>query len=65
MKADAMNMSQAELDRLACPACLGSLQLQPALVACLQCGRLYPIVDSLPVLIVSRATQRKPAPQDA
>jgi uncharacterized protein len=42
-------------DKLACPACLGALRLETAVVVCSSCGRLYPIVDGIPVLIVERA----------
>jgi uncharacterized protein YbaR (Trm112 family) len=45
----------ALLARLACPACLGSLALQPPRLVCAACGRAYPIVDGIPVLIVDRA----------
>jgi hypothetical protein len=40
---------------LACPACLGSLRLTERSVDCTACGRIYPIVDGIPVLIVERA----------
>jgi uncharacterized protein YbaR (Trm112 family) len=39
------------LDHLACPACLGSLSVQENKLACAACGRMYPIVDGIPVLI--------------
>jgi uncharacterized protein YbaR (Trm112 family) len=42
---------------LACPACLGLLRLVETNVACTACGRVYPIVDGIPVLIVERASQ--------
>jgi uncharacterized protein YbaR (Trm112 family) len=37
---------------LACPACQGALQLEDERLVCEQCGRGYPIVDGIPVLIV-------------
>lgn len=40
------------LDQLACPACLGALNLQEDKLACVACGRTYPVVDGIPVLIV-------------
>jgi uncharacterized protein len=54
---------------LACPACRGDLRLgaesAPASLICGACGRAYPIVDGIPVLIVERAErtsgQSKPA----
>ena len=40
------------VDRLACPACLGRLKLDESRLICAACGRAYPIVDGIPVLIV-------------
>ncbi len=45
----------AVLDLLACPACGGELRLEVARLACVECGRAYPIVDGIPVLIAERA----------
>ncbi len=42
----------AELrDLLACPACESELQIDAQRVVCVGCGRSYPIVDGIPVLI--------------
>ncbi len=49
------------LDRtpeLACPACHGELCQEPGRVVCMACGRAYPVVDGIPVLIPARAGQR-------
>jgi hypothetical protein len=43
------------LDQLACPACLGELRLDEMRLVCPACGRAYPIVDGIPVLIAERA----------
>ena len=43
------------LGHLACPACHGYLRMDDARMVCLACHRAYPIVDSIPVLIVERA----------
>jgi uncharacterized protein len=43
------------LDHLACPACLGALRLKENRLICAGCGRAYPIVDGIPVLIAERA----------
>ena len=40
---------------LACPACFGDLRLEGAHLVCAVCGRAYPIVDDIPVLIADRA----------
>ena len=42
-------------NQLACPACLGTLKLAPEQVVCASCGRIYPVIDGIPVLIVERA----------
>jgi hypothetical protein len=45
----------AVLAQLACPACLGELRLEETRLVCAGCGRAYPIVDGIPVLIAERA----------
>jgi len=39
------------LSQLACPACFSSLELNESELVCAGCGRVYPIVDGIPVLI--------------
>jgi uncharacterized protein YbaR (Trm112 family) len=39
------------VDQLACPACLGELRLDEGKLVCAECGRIYPVVDGIPVLI--------------
>ncbi|HEY3705471.1 MAG TPA: Trm112 family protein [Terracidiphilus sp.] len=36
---------------LACPACKGELRLESDRAICERCGRGYPVVDGIPVLI--------------
>ncbi|MDR3751626.1 MAG: Trm112 family protein [Terracidiphilus sp.] len=45
----------AVLSQLACPACLGGLRPEGARLVCAGCGRVYPVVDGIPVLIAERA----------
>jgi uncharacterized protein YbaR (Trm112 family) len=45
------------LDTLACPVCLGGLRMDGARLVCGGCGRAYPIVDGIPVLIPERAVE--------
>ena len=45
----------ATLAQLACPACYGDLRSENSRLLCTACGRAYPIVDGIPVLIVERA----------
>ncbi len=42
-------------DLLACPACHRELRLDGDRVVCQSCGRSYPVVDGIPVLIAGRA----------
>jgi hypothetical protein len=41
--------------QLACPACYGGLRLEELRLICAACGRAYPIIDGIPVLIVDCA----------
>jgi len=36
---------------LACPVCLSALRAEADRLTCTACGRVYPIVDGIPVLI--------------
>jgi uncharacterized protein len=45
----------ALLQRLACPACMGRLRLEGSRIECAACGRLYPLIDGIPVLIADRS----------
>jgi uncharacterized protein len=38
-------------DRLACPGCLKPVRVEAMCLVCTGCGRTYPIVDGIPVLI--------------
>jgi uncharacterized protein YbaR (Trm112 family) len=40
---------------VACPVCHGDLRLEADRLICAGCGRAYPIVDGIPVLIADRA----------
>lgn len=43
------------LQQLACPACFGDLRLTEDAIVCAACGRAYPLIDGIPVLICERA----------
>jgi uncharacterized protein YbaR (Trm112 family) len=47
------------LKQLACPVCFGELLLGAAgeQIRCEGCGRAYPLIDGIPVLIPERAIQ--------
>lgn len=36
---------------LACPVCKGTLRQEPGTLACVECGREYPVVDGIPNLL--------------
>ena len=47
---------EQSLGLLACPACLEPLRPAPNVIACTGCGRVYPVLDGIPILLVDRAT---------
>jgi uncharacterized protein YbaR (Trm112 family) len=44
-------LNPSVVNQLACPACLGGLSFVESKLVCSGCGRAYPIVDGIPVLI--------------
>jgi uncharacterized protein YbaR (Trm112 family) len=51
---DAFNQWASEL---ACPVCLSALRRDERGVICTGCGRSFPVVDGIPILIAERAKQ--------
>jgi uncharacterized protein YbaR (Trm112 family) len=51
----AQSLTEENLRRIVCPVCHQSLQLEAAVIRCQGCGRRYPIVDGIPVLLAERA----------
>ena len=53
-----MPISDDLLEILACPACKASVELQVdgSGLKCVQCRRVYPIRDDIPVMLVDEAT---------
>ncbi len=45
------------LEILCCPACHGDLAERPDCLKCRGCGRVYPIEDGIPVMLVDHAKQ--------
>ena len=43
------------LDILACPFCKGSVSVVNGKIVCGSCGRKYPIIDGIPVMLVEEA----------
>lgn len=45
------------LTQSACPACLGELCAEEQQLICKSCGRIFPIINGIPVLIAERTEQ--------
>lgn len=62
-----MAISQELLEILACPACKAKVELQTdgTGLKCVQCHRLYPIRDDIPVMLVDEATIEDGAENDS
>ena len=52
-----MALSQDLLDILVCPNCKASLELKPdnSGLKCIECHRVYPIRDEIPVMLIDEA----------
>ncbi len=52
-----MAISQDLLEILACPACKAKVELKAdgSALKCVQCRRVYPIRDDIPVMLVDEA----------
>ena len=53
-----MAISQDLLEILACPACKAKVELEADAsgLKCVECKRVYPIRDDIPVMLVDEAT---------
>lgn len=53
-----MAISQDLLEILACPACKAKVELKPDgnALKCVECKRVYPIRDDIPVMLIDEAT---------
>ncbi len=53
-----MAISQDLLEILACPACKAEVRLKPdeSGLKCVECHRVYPIRDDIPVMLIDEAT---------
>ena len=47
--------TQQDLRTLVCPVCHAALELEAQAILCTGCGRRYPVVDGIPVLLPERA----------
>jgi uncharacterized protein YbaR (Trm112 family) len=53
-----MAVSPELLEILACPACKAKVELKPngSALKCVECKRVYPIRDDIPVMLIDEAT---------
>lgn len=53
-----MAVSQELLEILACPACKAKVEVKPdgSALKCVECKRVYPIRDDIPVMLIDEAT---------
>jgi len=53
-----MPISQDLLEILACPVCKAKVELKPdgSALKCVECRRVYPIRDDIPVMLIDEAT---------
>jgi uncharacterized protein YbaR (Trm112 family) len=53
-----MAVSQELLEILACPSCKAKVELKPdgSALKCVECKRVYPIRDDIPVMLIDEAT---------
>jgi uncharacterized protein YbaR (Trm112 family) len=53
-----MAVSQDLLEILACPACKADVDVKPdgQALKCVECKRVYPIRDDIPVMLIDEAT---------
>ena len=57
-KLNFMAVSQELLEILACPACKAKVEPKPdgSALKCVECKRVYPIRDDIPVMLIDEAT---------
>jgi len=65
-----MALSQDLLEILACPLCKTRVELKPdgSGLKCVECRRVYPVRDDIPVMLIDEATiedgpEDQPSPQ--
>ena len=49
-------IAKSLLEILACPDCKGEVKEENDTIICLQCKRIYPIRDGIPVMLVEEST---------
>ena len=59
-----MAISQDLLEILACPVCKAKVELKPdgSSLKCVECKRVYPVRDDIPVMLIDEATTEDEQP---
>ena len=59
-----MAISQELLDILVCPACRAKVELKPdgSGLKCVECKRVYPVRDDIPIMLIDEATLEEGLP---
>jgi uncharacterized protein YbaR (Trm112 family) len=58
------NLDKRLLEILACPACKGDVRQDGDTIVCVgECGRIYPIRDGIPIMLIEEATLPQQAPE--
>jgi uncharacterized protein YbaR (Trm112 family) len=57
-KSGTANRMKPWAEDVVCPVCFASLRFGETTVVCSGCGRTYPVVDGIPVLIPQRADEQ-------
>ena len=52
-------MDEELLNILACPACKADVRLEEQRIVCTECGRKYPIRDSIPIMLIDEAEENE------
>jgi len=52
------------LEILACPVCKTGVEEKGEFLVCTECGRMYPVRDGIPIMLVDEAKQSEEKKQD-
>jgi len=52
-------IDQGLLSILACPACKGDVELKNDKISCKKCGKMYPVREGIPVMLIEEAQEAK------
>ena len=48
-------ISEKLMDVLACPDCMGDVKQVSETIVCIKCGRIYPIREDIPVMLIEES----------